>query len=107
MNRHQRRALEKKIAGSPIGSPLRTAASQIKQATAALEGLQGLDGLPAQMQDALQLMRDAHTTIDALVEDYQTLANALEALKLVVLRDPAAAALFDQHHTRIQSERSE
>lgn len=104
MNRHQRRALEKKPG-------LKKALDQIQQATANLEGYQAL---PTQLQETMQLMKDAHATVGALVDDYQAMSDEIEALKSMVFGlvgiDPVTKTspevVFNQALNRIRSERS-
>ncbi len=104
MNRHQRRALAK-INGKT--SSLGHATGQLQEAVTALQAVQGLETLPSQLKEAHQLMVEAHATVSALVEDYQGMADEIEALKAVVFQSsPDTREMFQKQLLRIRAERA-
>lgn len=102
MNRHQRRALASKSKSS-----LGLATGKLEEAVGALKSLQGLGELPAQMVEAQQLMVEAHGMVSALVEDYQVVADELEALKRLTFNStPGGEEAFARILAEIQAQRS-
>lgn len=105
LNRQQRRALAK--IGGKTG-PLTHAAGQIQQAVTALKSVEGLNGMPEQIQEACRLMAEAHATVMALVEDCQGMSDETEALKAMLFEivGTDAEARFQEHLAQVQARRA-
>lgn len=88
MNRHQRRALAKKMPGGL--QPIADAATKLQEALGAVQQV----GNPKELE---RLVQEAHTTVSLLVEDVQKLADEHELLKnLLFARDPGLKDEFER-----------
>lgn len=88
MNRHQRRAMAKKMPGGL--KPIADAASKLQEALGAVQQV----GNPKEME---RLVHEAHATVSLLVEDVQKLADDQELLQqLLFERDPALKVAFER-----------
>lgn len=103
MNRHQRRALAK-VQGGSLGK----ATGQLQKAVQALQAVQELGDVPKQVAEAYVLMKETHAVVSAMADDYQVLADQLEALKILVLgiAGPDAEAKLEQILAQVRTERS-
>lgn len=89
MNRHQRRALAKKMLPGGL-QPIADAATKLQEALGAVQQV----GNPKELE---RLVQEAHTTVSFLVEDVQKLANEQELLRnLLFARDPGLKEEFER-----------
>lgn len=88
MNRHQRRAMAKKMPGGL--KPIADAASKLEQALGAVKQFENAG-------DIERLVQEAHGTVMALVDDVQKMADEQEVLRnLLFERDPALKVAYEQ-----------
>lgn len=88
MNRHQRRALSKKMGGQL--QPIAEAATKLEQALGAVKQFDNAG-------DVERLVHEAHTTVMALVDDVQKMADEQEVLRnLLFDRDPALKLAYER-----------
>lgn len=79
MNRKMRRAFDAK-------TKLGAASTQVTKAMQALDSVQGLDAAMESLRVAQAKVEETHILINALVDDYQVLADELEMVRFVSLR---------------------
>jgi isoaspartyl peptidase/L-asparaginase-like protein (Ntn-hydrolase superfamily) len=88
MNRHQRRALAKKMPGGL--KPIADAATKLQEALGAVQKIE-------RPEELARLVHEAYATVSLLVDDVQKIADDHELLRnLLFERDPALKLAFER-----------